>query len=140
MIILNFFFIALVAFVSSQTPRNEITQLPGWKSPLPSRMWSGLIDSGFSNNIPPGPMYMHYWFIESEGNPKTVFPIKFFDKMTIFLIFRCVCLECLIFDFENSISQYNTTNIIFSYFHRILLFFGLMGAQVHQVYLGCLLN
>ncbi len=63
-------FLVCFACGAPPPPGAEITSLPGWNGPLPSRQFSGLIDIG----TPPsgvGTMYMHYWLIESEGNPKT---------------------------------------------------------------------
>jgi hypothetical protein len=85
-------------FYLSLATRNEIKGLPGWDGilsyflsfrlcfsfldKLPSRMYSGMIYAGQSNNIPSGDMFMHYWFVESEGNPLKVF----YDLGSIILI------------------------------------------------------
>jgi len=53
---------------NTPSAKHEITSLPGWKGPLPSRMFSGYIDAG----TPPsgtGKMYFHYWLVESESDP-----------------------------------------------------------------------
>jgi hypothetical protein len=50
--------------------KTEVTSLPGWDGPLPSKIFTGFIDAG----TPPsgkGNMYFHYWMIQSEGNPAT---------------------------------------------------------------------
>jgi hypothetical protein len=75
--------------------RSEIKSLPGWDGKiiillllpfsqvdaLPSKMYSGFIYSGVSNTFPTGSMYMHYWFVESEGNPTTDPTIYWFNGM-----------------------------------------------------------
>ena len=43
--------------------RDEITKLPGWDHPLPSKQYSGYLQVGTSN--------LHYWFVLSENNPAT---------------------------------------------------------------------
>lgn len=43
---------------------DEITSLPGWNGPLPTRQYSGYL------NITGG-SHLHYWFVESESNPST---------------------------------------------------------------------
>jgi carboxypeptidase C (cathepsin A) len=48
---------------------DEVKLLPGWDGPLPSRMFSGFIDS-----TPAGeskPQHMHYIFVESENDPSS---------------------------------------------------------------------
>ena len=53
---------------SAAIAKDEITQLPGYARPLPSRQYSGYLrvpgDHGCSK-------YYHYWFVESEGDPST---------------------------------------------------------------------
>jgi len=44
---------------------HEISSLPGWGGPLPSRMYSGYIDVGAAAKQPM-PMHVHYVFIEKE--------------------------------------------------------------------------
>lgn len=47
---------------------DEVTALPGWSGPLPSRCWSGFLDG-----TPPGeqtPIHTHYWLLESENDPE----------------------------------------------------------------------
>eukprot|EP00466_Bigelowiella_natans_P011425 jgi/Bigna1/89705/estExt_fgenesh1_pg.C_540031 len=45
---------------------HEITSLPGWEGALPSKMYSGYIPVGKTAGVPG---HIHYWFIESQGNP-----------------------------------------------------------------------
>ena len=50
----------------------EITKLPGWDAPLPSKMYAGYIDAG--TDVQDGvtyKMHEHYMLVESEGNPAT---------------------------------------------------------------------
>jgi len=51
--------------------RTEILSLPGWKGPLPSRMYSGFTYAGIPPGYPTGSMQVHYWFVESENKPAT---------------------------------------------------------------------
>jgi hypothetical protein len=62
----------LVAAAWAAPDEFEVTSLPGWDGPLPSKMYSGFSSAGAS----PGPtsngtMYFHYVFIESENDPAT---------------------------------------------------------------------
>jgi len=51
---------------------DEITSLPGWDGPMPSRQWSGYIKvPAVEQDKGKGNKFYHYWFVESEGNPKT---------------------------------------------------------------------
>ena len=43
---------------------DEVTSLPGWSGPLPSRQFSGYLDVGASKHL-------HYSLVESEGSPST---------------------------------------------------------------------
>ena len=45
---------------------DKITKLPGWDGPLPS-MYSGYMPVGKTSGTPG---FIHYWFIESQGDPK----------------------------------------------------------------------
>jgi len=49
--------------VMTEIAKDEITSLPGWDAPLPSRQFSGYLDIGASK-------HMHYWLVESEKDPK----------------------------------------------------------------------
>lgn len=64
--------LATSAVVAARPPpaeRTEVKSLPGWTGQLPSRTWSGYIDSG----APPSgdKMYQHYVFVECENDPAT---------------------------------------------------------------------
>ena len=52
--------------VLAQPAGHEITSLPGWNGPLPSRMYSGYLPVGKTSR---SPGHIHYWFIESENDP-----------------------------------------------------------------------
>lgn len=65
-----------LSYVNSIVPTDEITSLPGWSGPLPSRQFSGYIN--FHTNCDDS-YHMHYWFIESEGNPSTDPVLIFFN-------------------------------------------------------------
>lgn len=58
--------IALAPLAECAIPGDEITSLPGWKAPLPSKMYSGYIPVGKTSGVKG---HIHYWFIESQGNP-----------------------------------------------------------------------
>ncbi|XP_062501845.1 uncharacterized protein LOC134178948 [Corticium candelabrum] len=57
---------ALVSYVNSLVPEDEIRNLPGWNASLPTRQYSGYIhvDSGKTR-------FLHYWLVESEGSPSS---------------------------------------------------------------------
>ncbi len=65
--------LAILPLVLSSVPSDEITQLPGWNYPLPSKMWSGHLPGG--TDVQDGTTYtLHYWymFVEAEGpDPKS---------------------------------------------------------------------
>jgi len=54
----------LVAFAAAAPSGHEITALPGWSGPLPSRHYSGYLNISQTKRI-------HYWFVESMNNPTT---------------------------------------------------------------------
>eukprot|EP00039_Didymoeca_costata_P020990 m.343051 g.343051 ORF g.343051 m.343051 type:complete len:467 (+) comp22257_c0_seq1:52-1452(+) len=43
---------------------DEVMSLPGWEGPLPSKHYSGYLDTAQGH-------HMHYWLVESEGSPDT---------------------------------------------------------------------
>lgn len=43
---------------------DEITSLPGWDGPLPSKQYSGYVDASKTKHL-------HYWFVEATTNPST---------------------------------------------------------------------
>jgi carboxypeptidase C (cathepsin A) len=50
---------------------HEITELPGWKGPLPSKAYAGYIDAGTdTQDGTTYKMHEHYMFIEAEHNPE----------------------------------------------------------------------
>ena len=53
----------LVAAALGAIPADEITALPGWSAALPSKQYSGYLSFGTK--------HLHYWFVESQGNPAT---------------------------------------------------------------------
>ena len=60
---------AFAAVAQGAIDADEVKVLPGWEGKLPSKMFSGYMDS-----TPAGEkttQHMHYIFYESEGNPKT---------------------------------------------------------------------
>ena len=62
-------FTALVALAARRAPAaDEVKVLPGWNLPLPSKMYSGYVNTSEMMGIP---CQVHYWFIESEGDPQT---------------------------------------------------------------------
>lgn len=53
-------------------PGHEITELPGFKGALPSKVFAGYIDAGVdTQNGTTYQMHEHYMFIEAENNPET---------------------------------------------------------------------
>ena len=47
---------------------DEIKALPGWEGPLPSKMFSGYVNVTAATDRE---MLVHYFYVESEGNPDT---------------------------------------------------------------------
>jgi len=60
---------ALVASGAAES-HHEVTGLPGWDGPLPSRTFSGFGSAGSPPSGSAGEMHMHYLFVESEGSPE----------------------------------------------------------------------
>jgi serine carboxypeptidase-like clade 1 len=59
--------VAVVARISSNVPKDEITSLPGWGSvdgskDLPSAQFSGYLTAETSK--------LHYWLVTAEENPE----------------------------------------------------------------------
>ena len=42
--------------------KDEVTSLPGWDAPLPSKQFSGYLDIGG------GKKHLHYWMIQAEAS------------------------------------------------------------------------
>lgn len=57
--------VALLGCTSAAIVADQITSLPGWAGPLPSKQYSGYVNIGTSGK------YMHYWFVEAETAPAT---------------------------------------------------------------------
>lgn len=57
------------AVAATEGMHREVTHLPGWEGPLPSRWFSGFGDAGPPPGDPSGRTHMHYIFIESESSP-----------------------------------------------------------------------
>ncbi len=53
---------ALYAFAPSLKPSDEVTALPGWDAPLPSKQYSGYLPVGRTKQL-------HYWLVEAENAP-----------------------------------------------------------------------
>ena len=48
--------------------KDEVTSLPGWTGPLPSKHYSGYLPVGTTSG---SPGFIHYWLILSERSPAT---------------------------------------------------------------------
>ena len=57
-------FTAVVPGKKRSCDQYEVKSLPGWHKPLPSRQYSGFVDANQNSSL-----QMHFWFIESEGDP-----------------------------------------------------------------------
>ena len=57
-------FTAVVPGKKTSYDQYEVKSLPGWHKPLPSRQYSGFVDANQNSSL-----QMHFWFIESEGDP-----------------------------------------------------------------------
>ena len=53
---------AILAFAPSLKPSDEVTALPGWDAPLPSKQYSGYLAVGEHKQL-------HYWLVEAENAP-----------------------------------------------------------------------
>jgi len=56
--------IALLAIAHAAVPADEVTSLPGWDGPFPSKQYSGYLNIA-------GGKHLHYWLVFSENNPTT---------------------------------------------------------------------
>lgn len=57
-------------YETKEAQDDEITVLPGWDDPLPSRMFSGHVDAGTKKDgDTTHTLHEHYFFVESEGDP-----------------------------------------------------------------------
>ena len=56
--------------VGADRSADEVTSLPGWEGPLPSKHYSGYLDVGLTSSGPKD-IHIHYWLSESEGSPST---------------------------------------------------------------------
>ena len=59
---------------------DRVTNLPGFKGELPSKHYSGYTPVG---ELSKTPGHLHYWFIESEGNPSE-------DPVVLWLNGECI--------------------------------------------------
>ena len=66
--------VLMVARCSAAISKDEVTALPGWDGPLPSKHYSGYL------NVTGGAL--HYWFIESENNSGISTSSSCFDSQT----------------------------------------------------------
>ena len=64
-----FFFILSSIFSAYSYAPDEITNLPGWDLPLPSKQYSGYL------TVANGDKHLHYWFVESESRSSKSDPI-----------------------------------------------------------------
>ena len=60
-------FSVMITSVRCAIDADEIKALPGWEGDLPSKQYSGYLEVPGDR----GSKFYHYWFVESEGNPKT---------------------------------------------------------------------
>jgi len=56
------------ALLGREADDDEVTSLPGWSGPLPSKHYSGYLKVGALSG---SPGMLHYWLQESENNPAT---------------------------------------------------------------------
>ena len=68
-------FFAIGCFLGGSTTlaaveKDAIPHLPGYGYP-PSKQYAGYISASDGNSSMDGKIHMHYWFVESEGDPST---------------------------------------------------------------------
>jgi carboxypeptidase C (cathepsin A) len=56
-----------LALASAAIDADEVKVLPGFSGALPSKHYSGYLEVPGDR----GSKFYHYWFVESEGDPKT---------------------------------------------------------------------
>jgi hypothetical protein len=59
--------LAAVRPATAAIAADEITSLPGWEGALPSKQYSGYLTVPGTQGL----KHYHYWFVTSEGDPKT---------------------------------------------------------------------
>ena len=57
-----FFAVVLVSVSYALVAEDEVTSLPGWDAPLPSKQFSGYLDIGNKKK------HLHYWLIKAEAS------------------------------------------------------------------------
>jgi serine carboxypeptidase-like clade 1 len=67
-------FAALVHAVAGAVDADEVTSLPGWSGPLPSRHWSGYVDVSANPGATPG-RFLHYYLVEAEDVDPATAPL-----------------------------------------------------------------
>jgi hypothetical protein len=63
------FALCVVGLARAAIDADQVKQLPGWEGALPSKMYSGFLDSTPAGET--SKQHMHYIFFESERNPAT---------------------------------------------------------------------
>ena len=59
---------------NAAAPDDEVTALPGWPGPLPSRHYSGYVDVSAEPGTTPG-RFLHYWLVEAEDADPATAPL-----------------------------------------------------------------
>lgn len=54
----------IISTFAKSASDDEITKLPGFDQPFPSKQYSGYLQGSNTS-------YLHYWLVESEANPLT---------------------------------------------------------------------
>lgn len=64
--------ILAVSVVEAAYAPDEITSLPGWNGPLPTKQYSGYLKGSNTSRL-------HYWFVASEKSPETAATVVWFN-------------------------------------------------------------
>jgi len=90
-----------ISTVWSAVPADEVTSLPGWTGPLPSKHYSGFFS--VANKTGGNGGYLHYWLALSENNPTT-------DPLVVWLQGGPGCSSLFGLLYENGPLHFSGTN------------------------------
>ena len=95
------FFLTLVAqpfLLQAAYGPDEITSLPGWSGPLPSKQYSGYLSVSTTK--------LHYWLVEA-GLYIKICPFQgwcYFSLLSLVVLIHCACSVCTIYNLLREIA------------------------------------